>query len=50
MIIGHGLVLLSMIIGKLMVNDNSNLLGAPDNSSHSSKMSSMIGCQMNWQF
>lgn len=42
--IGHGLVLLSMIMGKLMVDDRNNLLRAPANSSHSLKTSNVIGC------
>lgn len=42
--IDHGLFLLSMIIGNLMVDDRNNLLRAPANSSHSSKISIGIGC------
>lgn len=37
--IGHGLFLLSMIMGNLIVDDRNNLLRAPANSSHSLKIS-----------
>lgn len=42
--IGHGLFLLSLIMGNLMVDDRNNLLRAPANSSYSLKISNGIGC------
>lgn len=48
--IGHGLFLLSMIMGNLMVDDRNNLLRTPANSSHSLKIPIGIGCEMNRHF